>query len=47
MLSKAMSEEIKSKIRIFLPFSWLIPAMISFGVINSHQLSAGLPPISI
>ena len=42
-----MSEDTKSKIRIFLPFSWSIPALISFGVINFHQLSAGIPPISI
>ena len=42
-----MSEETKSKIRIFLPFSWFIPAVISFGVINYHQLSAGIPPIAI
>ena len=42
-----MTEETKSKIRIFLPFSWFIPALISFGVINFHQLSAGISPISI
>nr|WP_263892371.1 hypothetical protein [Prochlorococcus marinus] len=42
-----MSEETKSKIRIFLPFSWFIPALISFGVINFHQISAGISPISI
>tara|TARA_Y100001968_G_C19036446_1_gene562345 strand:- start:160 stop:288 length:129 start_codon:yes stop_codon:yes gene_type:complete len=42
-----MNEDTKSKIRVFLPFSWLIPAMISFGVINFHQLSAGISPISL
>tara|TARA_Y100001968_G_scaffold39633_1_gene30201 strand:- start:573 stop:701 length:129 start_codon:yes stop_codon:yes gene_type:complete len=42
-----MSEETKSKIRVFLPFSWFIPAIISFGVINVHQLSAGVAPISL
>ena len=42
-----MSEETKSKIRIFLPFSWFIPAVISFGVINAHQVSAGIAPISL
>tara|TARA_Y100001968_G_scaffold2727_1_gene2276 strand:+ start:117 stop:320 length:204 start_codon:yes stop_codon:yes gene_type:complete len=42
-----MSEETKAKVRIFLPFSWLIPAIISFAIINTHQLSAGLPPLSI
>tara|TARA_B100000214_G_C23446638_1_gene391768 strand:+ start:206 stop:334 length:129 start_codon:yes stop_codon:yes gene_type:complete len=42
-----VSEEAKLKIRIFLPFSWFIPAIISFGVINVHQLSAGIDPISL
>ena len=39
-----MSEDTKSKIRIFLPFSWFIPALISFGVINFQQLSAASHP---
>ena len=42
-----MSEITKSKIRTFLPFSWIVPALISFGIINFHQLSAGIPPITI
>jgi len=26
----------KEKIRMFLPFSWVIPAMVSFSYINAH-----------
>ena len=29
----------KEKIRIFLPFSWVICAVISFAFINAHRLN--------
>jgi len=29
----------REKIRMFLPFSWVIPAMISFSYINAHTLN--------
>ena len=29
----------REKIRMFLPFSWVIPAMISFSYINVHTLN--------
>ena len=29
----------KEKIRMFLPFSWVIPAMISFSYINAQTLN--------
>jgi len=34
-----MMDKHREKIRMFLPFSWVIPAMISFSYINAHTLN--------